>query len=372
MEQATVIIIGGGLAGLTAAIDLSRDQVPVILFEKREFPHHKVCGEYISKEVLPYFDALGLSLEELNPPELSVLKYSTARGNALEVPLPLGGLGISRYALDDFLFRKAVENGVDVRQETVSSVEYKNGGFRVETPGNIFGARVVLGAFGKRSSLDRTLERPFFKQPAPWLAFKSHYRNEGFPENQVGLHNFKGGYCGLSRTETGLVNVCYLVSYRSFRKHKDPEEFTEIVLRKNPFLDEFFSGAVPVFDKPLSIGQVSFRKKSVVEGHVLMLGDAAGLLHPLCGNGMAMAIHSAKIAVECVQMFLRGTSDQASLEKNYRVRWNKRFRSRLQAGRWLQHVLLDQRLSEASQSVLSRMPFLLPGIIKKTHGTSIL
>ncbi|MFQ3174733.1 MAG: flavin-dependent dehydrogenase, partial [Flavobacterium sp.] len=66
-RNASVIIIGGGLAGLTAAIHLSKIGVSVILIEKNEFPKHKVCGEYISNEVLPYFNWLDLKISELQP-----------------------------------------------------------------------------------------------------------------------------------------------------------------------------------------------------------------------------------------------------------------------------------------------------------------
>ena len=373
MKKNAVIIVGGGLAGLTAAIHLSGSGIPVTLFEKEEFPHHKVCGEYVSREVLPYLRNLGVSLQELTPMEISRLLYSTGRGNPVEVQLPLGGLGISRYAFDSFLYKKAVENGVKMIRQIVTSVNKMGERMEVCTSGNdVFSATAVLGAFGKRSNLDKHLSRSFFKEQAPWLAVKSHYRYPGFPDDLVALHNFRGGYCGLSKTETGAVNVCYLATYQSFKKQKDPKRFQELVLRKNPFLDEFFSRATPIFHQPLTIAQVSFEPKSTVEDHMLMLGDAAGLLYPLCGNGMAMAIHSGKIASELVLKHLNSSSfKREELEKEYSSRWTKEFRSRLRTGKWLQNILLNERLAEISQSVVSKVPFVLPQIIKRTHGRPI-
>lgn len=365
-----VIIIGGGLAGLTAAIHLAQEKIPVTLFEKEIYPHHKVCGEYISNEILPYFKYLSIPILELEPQRINHFLYSTINGKTLYSPLPLGGLGISRYALDHLLYEQAVKTGVNVINEAVVSVKREFDFFSVNTSkNNNFRARAVLGAFGKRSRLDKQLGRSFFKKDAPWLAVKSHYLNPDFPSNLVALHSFKGGYCGLSKTETGEVNACYLVSYRSFKKHRNPEIFRNEVLMKNPFLKVFFQKSTAVSETPLSIAQISFSSKKPVEREILMLGDSAGLIHPLCGNGMAMAVHSARIACQIIlQNHERGNFSLKDIQEAYTLQWNKSFRKRIRTGKWLQTILLNQTLSNASRSIASQMPFLLSKIIKNTHG----
>ena len=372
MEKRHVIIIGGGLAGLTAAIHLAQKGQKISLFEKDAFPRHKVCGEYLSREVKPYFDALGIPLDDLQPKMINRLQYSTPAGRSLEVKLPLGAYGVSRYALDHLLYQTAVANGVEVIGERVTEVEYETNSFRVSTKNEKYSASYVLGSFGKRSVLDKNLDRNFFKKPAPWVAVKSHYELKDFPDDLVALHNFKGGYCGLSRTESGNINMCYLASYDSFKEHKDPERFNREVLRKNPFLDSFLAEASPVFDKPLTIAQISFHQKEAVEDHMLMLGDAAGLIHPLCGNGMAIAIHSAKIAAEELLKHMQTKSSRNEMEAAYTKRWEKTFSQRFSTATWLQKILLREKLAEVSQSVVSKVPFLLPQIIKRTHGSAII
>lgn len=373
MRESEVIIIGGGLAGLTAAIHLSKKGIPVVLFEKESFPHHKVCGEYVSKEILPYFEQLEIPLWEIAPMEINRLLFSTASGKSMEANLPLGGLGLSRYAFDDLLYREALKNKVEVVKATVVSMKFSTEKFELTTSENKkFKAKVVLGAFGKRSNLDKELKRSFFQKQAPWLAVKSHYKKEGFPTDLVGLHSFKGGYCGLSKTETGAVNACYLATYKSFKAHKNPEKFKKNVLEKNPILAEFFFEATPIFEHPLTIAQVSFNKKNSVENHILMLGDAAGLLHPLSGNGMAIAIHSAKIASETVLKYISNPSfEREQMEKEYAKQWDYHFQSRIETGKRLQKILLNDNLAAISHSLISKMPFLLQHIIKRTHGKSI-
>ena len=70
-------IIGGGLAGLCLSIQLSKAGHSVILFEKESYPFHKVCGEYISNEVLPYLRWLDINIEELHPTHISKINFST-------------------------------------------------------------------------------------------------------------------------------------------------------------------------------------------------------------------------------------------------------------------------------------------------------
>src|SRR6187402_3292667 len=103
MKNTKVTIIGGGLAGLTAAIHLSKIGLQVTVIEKNEYPKHKVCGEYISNEVLPYLDWLGINISELKPANISKIIFSTSSGKVINGNLPLGGFGISRYAFDEHL-----------------------------------------------------------------------------------------------------------------------------------------------------------------------------------------------------------------------------------------------------------------------------
>jgi len=298
MRNSKIIIVGGGLAGLTAAIHLSKNGLSVTLIEKNEYPKHKVCGEYISNEVLPYFKWLGIDVTDLNATSIDSLEFSIVKGTSIKTKLPLGGFGISRYELDFYLHQKAISNGCITLKEEVENVIFDSNKFTISTTsGTILTADLVLGAYGKRSNIDLRLNRKFIQQKSPWLAVKAHYSGS-FPDNLVGLHNFDGGYCGVSKVENNIINICYLVKYNSFKKYKNIQDFQNLVVTQNPILHRIFESSTPLFEKPLTISQISFAEKQQIENHVIMIGDTAGLIHPLCGNGMAMAIHSAKIAAE--------------------------------------------------------------------------
>jgi len=372
-KKASVIIVGGGLAGLTAAIHLSKIGVAVIVIEKNEFPKHKVCGEYISNEVVPYIEWLDINLSLLKPTSINQLQFSTENGKSITIELPLGGFGISRYALDAFLYNKALENGCKIIQDTVESIDFKENEFTIRTADNtVLQAEIVIGAFGKRSNIDQKLNRKFIQKKSSWLAVKAHYKGN-FPDNLVGLHNFVGGYCGVSKVENNAINICYLADYSTFKKHKNIQEYQNEVICKNHHLKTIFDNSILIFDKPLTISQISFEKKKVVENGILMIGDTAGLIHPLCGNGMAMAIHSAKIASDLVGAYFSGEiKSRASLEKKYLEQWNCNFNKRLRMGRLLSKILQQEKLSEVVLSIVVRFPFILKGIIRKTHGKPII
>ena len=363
-----VSIIGGGLAGLTAAIDLLNRNYDVVVFEKNEYPKHKVCGEFISNEVLPYLKKIGLDIESLHPTNINKTQLSTHSGKIIKGKLPLGGFGISRYILDNYLYKKVHELGGKVVKDSVTSIDFLDDIFSISTQSNeIFQSKIVLGAFGKRSNLDIELNRKFIKQKSPWLGVKAHYSGN-FPNDLVGLHNFEGGYCGVSKVENDVINICYLVQYESFKKYKNIVDFQENVIFKNKNLEAIFKESNLLFENPLTISQISFEDKPKIENHVLMIGDSAGLIHPLCGNGMAMAIHSAKIASELVDDFLQNKISRALMESNYISIWNKTFKKRLQFGKFLSKLLLNSYLSKITMNLLIVFPFVLPIIIKKTHG----
>ncbi|WP_256004742.1 NAD(P)/FAD-dependent oxidoreductase [Pedobacter deserti] len=363
-----VIIVGGGLAGLTCAIHLSNMGFSVLLVEKNTYPHHKVCGEYVSNEVLPYLQSLGADPLSLGPQQLSKLMVTTLSGRSVSCDLPLGGFGISRYKLDDFLYQKAKLAGASILTDTVSTVRFENDGFVVSTKEHgEFGGRLAIGAYGKRAALDQQLSRPFIRRPSPWLAVKAHYSGKCDSET-VALHHFRGGYCGVSKVEDGRLNICYLADYNSFKKFKNIAAFNSGVLHQNRHLKDIFQHAEPLFDQPLSISQISFDRKEPVWQHMLMVGDTAGLIHPLCGNGMAMAIHGAKICSELCTSFFRGELSRQELETAYDTGWKRQFGRRLRNGHLLSRLARKEKLFDMAMSAAVSFPPLLPYIVKQTHG----
>lgn len=374
-DQYDVAVIGGGLAGLAVAIQLAKQSFSVVLFEKEVYPFHKVCGEYISFESWPFLQSLGVPLEEWDLPKITQLKLSSPRGTSLQQLLPLGGFGISRYKLDNALMQLARQCGVVVCDGvTVRDAVLQDDLFHINTGTETFFARACCGAFGKRSNLDVKWDRPFVKERTTslnhFIAVKYH-AYLSLLSNEIALHNFKNGYCGMSAIEDNKACICYLTTAGNLRDSgKSIPGMEESVLMKNPFLKKAFAEASILYEKPLSIAQISFEKKAQVESHILMLGDAAGLITPLCGNGMSMALHSSKLAAMLITLYLKNEVSRTEMEHLYVQRWNKQFKSRLRTGRMIQSVFGSEWLSNMFIQTMKQFPFLADKLIRQTHGTA--
>ena len=145
--------------------------------------------------------------------------------------------------------------------------------------------------------------------------------------------------------------------------------FQQNVIYKNSYLKSIFENTNPVFDAPLTISQISFESKSPVENHILMCGDSAGMIHPLCGNGMSMAIRSAQIVSDLIIEYLHNKiASRELLEKTYTSSWNKAFSKRLKVGHFIATIFSNNQLANISIGILKTVPFLIPAIIKRTHG----
>lgn len=363
-----VIVVGGGLAGLINAILLSRAGLSVTLFEKKEYPFHRVCGEYISNEVIPFLQRNDLFPSEFEPSQISKFILTSTNGKKAEINLDMGGFGISRYAFDQHLFEKALESGVEVIQKcAVDNIQYEEDHFSVSSKNSFYQAKVVIAAQGKRSKLDANLNRPFISRKSPYLGVKYHLKTD-FARDTIALHNFKNGYCGISQVENNTFNLCYLSHRDNLREAKDIEHMEETVLSENPFLADLFRNSDFLFDNPLVINEISFEKKSPVENHVLMCGDSAGMITPLCGNGMAMAIHSAKMLSETIiENWNNGKVNRPALETDYTISWNKQFNNRLTAGRTIQKLFGSKWSSNLAVGI-ARIAPIGRTIVRLTHG----
>lgn len=367
-----VIIVGGGLAGLITSILLSRGGLRVMLIERKKYPFHRVCGEYISCETLPFLEKHNLYPAALGPAAIDRLMVSAISGRTFTSRLELGGFGISRFRYDHWLAEQAVSSGVVILEgTTVTNIHFEEDSFTVFTSsGHVQSTRLVIGAHGKRSKLDKQLQRTFIGRRYPYVGVKYHVQTDVAARDTVALHNFRGGYCGVCKVEEDKYNVCYLIHRDQLKKYGNIAAAEALVLKKNPHLGELFRDSEFVFDRPEVINEISFEKKEAVYDHVLMAGDAAGMITPLCGNGMAMAIHSARLlAGNILAHWQGGAFDRQRLEQSYQQQWDELFARRLWMGRQLQSAMFGAPI--ASEVAVFTGRYLKPvsdALIRLTHG----
>ena len=368
-------IIGGGLAGLTLAIQMADKGYTIGLFEKETYPFHKVCGEYISMESWDFLVGLGIPLPDWKLPVIQKLLITDTKGKPFHFSLPLGGFGVSRFQLDEALYQLALTKGVEVYTNTkVTQVLFEHDQFLVEAGESRFIAKTVAGAFGKRSNLDIKWKRGFVEQKPNkinhMIGVKYHIKFSHSADT-IALHNFYNGYCGMSRIENDQSCLCYLTTAENLQKSGNSiREMEKNILFKNKQLADIFTNATFLYEQPLSISQISFQQKTQIENHVLMIGDAAGLSTPLCGNGMSMAMHAAKIAATLLDQYLSAKMSRYEMEKAYTQEWQQQFAVRTHIGRIVQRFFGASITTSLFLETMNRFQGLSKLLIKQTHGES--
>ena len=271
-----ISIIGGGPAGAAAALAIARAGGHPVIYEKSTFPRHKVCGEFLSPEILPVLEQAGLAdgFLSLGPARITQaeLYFNRARRR---FRLPEPAYGMSRYTFDHFLLGKAVESGVELRRERYV---HANG--------------PVVTAGGRSAAVIRG--RRIF-------GFKAHFR--GPLNDAVELYFFPGGYCGLAPIETGTTNVCGLA----------PEE----LLRAHRFQVDDVLNAIPPLKSRLAplaratrwytTGPLRFGMTRQ-ESSVLAAGDAMCFVDPFTGSGILSAVQTGAWGAEAVLRAAQGAN----------------------------------------------------------------
>lgn len=369
------MIVGGGLGGLSLGILLARMGYDVAIFEKEKYPFHKVCGEYISNESSGFLQHLGVDLDEIGAKNINKLLLTTQNGYKLEADLKLGGIGLSRWLLDAKLAEISQKEGCELFQQTkVDRIAYSEDKFIVSYGDRSIVCKLVAGAYGKKSNIDVALRQGFVsgkqKHSENYIGVKYHVRSLGVAPDTIELHNFNGGYCGMSAIEGDKYCLCYLTTAENLRKQGSIEQMEEHILKKNPLLKVRLEELAHLYEKPVTVSNITFEKKQPVNDHILMVGDAAGTIAPLCGNGMSMSMHASLRLAGFIKGYMSGKYSRAALETLYVNDWNSTFSSRIVAGRSLQRLFGQPVLTNTAVPILGLLPGITQRLIKLTHGNS--
>lgn len=340
--EVDVAIVGAGPAGATLAALLAKRGASVALLDRDTFPRDKLCGEFLSYDALAILELLG-ALTEIDrggAPHIHTCRVVGSR-RTYEFALPHPARGVSRLFLDELLLRIAAQNGATRLDGTTAST-------LTATSVNDIQAKVVVGAWGRWGRFDQQLQRGFVRDRSRRnFGFKRHYH--GTPATTIDLYSFHRGYLGVNAVEGGVTNICGLVHASRLSGHKGRwDAFIETIRAEEPRLDALYAAHTPAQDGYLSSEPVIFRARSAVEGGVFMIGDASGVIDPLTGNGMAMAIQSALLAAPLLLRLLESPSSRTAIEDEYRRAHHRFFAPRIAWSRRAAALLSRPRLLDAA------------------------
>ncbi len=356
------IVAGGGPAGAAAACRLAASGRSVLLFEKETRPRHKVCGEFLSGEARDGLAALGIDLAALGAVPVSRVRLAHGRRIA-EAALPFAAAGISRDRLDEALLLQARTAGAEVRRGAAVRAIDKAGetAWQVTAGDARATARAVFLATGKHDL--RSFKRTAASRDG-LIGFKIHIRLAAAQtealRDAVELILFEGGYAGLQLVAPATANLCLLVRKSTFaRVGKSWPALLDHLAGACPHLAGRLTGAQPCWEEPLAIASLPFGFLAMTERQdagLYRLGDQASVIPAFSGNGIAIALHSARLAADC---FLQGRDGADYLT---RVRADLRGSmgaaaslSRVTAHGWAQSLMVDAcRLFPPFMAALAR------------------
>jgi len=360
-----LIVIGGGPAGTSAAITCARSGARVLLLERRRFPRHKVCGEFVSAESLELLFSLldakhvRLFSEAVRIPRGRVF----LDGRTLQAPIDPAAASISRFDLDAALWDSAQRCGIDGRQQTDVRRISGIGPFTIESPVGEFEGRALINASGRGSKLNSGAADASGRK---WLGLKGHFA-ESSPPASVDLYFFDGGYCGVQPVDisdgderNGRVNACAMV-------RADVASTLAEVFVRHPRLRERSLGWKPLSD-PVSTSPLVFREPQPERDGILMAGDAAGFVDPFVGDGISLALRSGRLAGECLIPFFAGTITLPEAARNYRGTYERRLTPVFRTSSKIRRMLsLPQGVRIPILRLLEKTPAITRYLVSKTR-----
>lgn len=300
--SAEIVVIGGGPAGASAACLLAAAGRRPLVIERETEPRHKICGEFLSVEAQGYLAALGIDPRALGGAEIDRVRL-VAGSRVAEAPLPFRGVGLSRRVLDEALLRRAEAAGAQVIRGVVArEIAAEEGSLCVDLGRDgAIAAQTIFHASGKHDL--RSPKRP--REGCDLIGFKTYFalcpRERAALEGIIEVILFEGGYAGLQLVEEGQANLCLLVRQSAYEA--DGRSFEALLARivsECPELARRLAGATPLLDKPLAIAQVPYGfvyapEPGAPEG-LFRLGDQMGVIPSFSGDGMSIALHTARLA----------------------------------------------------------------------------
>lgn len=357
-----VIIVGAGPAGVSGAIRIAQNGLNVALLDKATFPRDKTCGDALSVDVINQLELLSPALmRQFQTLENKVASYGvkifSPDHNHIDIPfiykdVKSCGYISPRINFDNLLFQYARRySNIDIYENcTVTSASISNDKAVVETSEGTFRAEVIVGADGAHSVIAKSLGDIKIKKEHYSAGLRVYYEGvsrfdkDGFIE----LHFFKDilpGYLWIFPLPDDKANVGIgVLSSVVSKKKLNLKETLQNLLKAHPHLSERFMNARPLetikgFGLPLAGA-----KRNLSGERFLLAGDAAALIDPFTGEGIANAIRSGRIAAEHIIKCFDQKNFSATFNKAYDKEIYKRLSKELKISRTLQQVVRHSAL----------------------------
>jgi geranylgeranyl reductase family protein len=352
MSTVDVLVAGAGPAGAAAALTAARRGLRVVCVDRARFPRDKTCGDGLTTQALRLLEELGCTrtdLEAAGYVEVHECVVVSPSGRRSRLPLPTDGAHagvVMRTGLDAALVSHLDRAGVDVRLGTaVEDIAVSSSGVKVRCAGDeTIEARHLVAADGHWSTVRRQLRPDEPRDLGTWHAARQYF--DGVDDARLWVvfeEDLLPGYAWVFPLPNGAANVGYGV-LREGRRGRDLKDLWPDVLARRPLRDILGPRArardqVRAWPIP-----TAYDPARLTDGPVLYVGDAAAVVDPLTGEGIAQAFETGIAAADAVS---KG-GDAAAVARRYRDTVDRALGRDLRFARRLQRILASPRGARAA------------------------
>jgi len=308
-QTVDVVVVGAGPAGTAAAITAAEHGLSVVCVDKADFPRDKTCGDGLTANALRLLERLGVSAADLDaagPVFLRETVLVSPGGRQVVLPMPTDGAHaavVTRRALDATLVGVARRRGVDVREGwAIEQLRPNADAIRLTfADGNVLEASHVIAADGHWSTVRRALEPDAPRDLGEWHAVRQYF--DGVDDTRLWVffeRDLLPGYAWVFPLPGGRANVGYGVLRADGRRGRALKELWPDLLARPVLRDVLGPNAQPA--EPVRAWPIPthYDPARLVRGRVLFAGDAAGVVDPMTGEGIAQAIETGMLAAEAI------------------------------------------------------------------------
>jgi len=335
-----ICIIGAGPAGSTCAYYLTQKGFQPLVLEKKEFPRDKICGDAFTQRTHVHLERMGVMqklIEENKGRWTSQGGLISPRGitytgdSFAETKLHLV-IAVKREIMDEMLIKAAIKAGSElIENYPVKEVAFDNNeGYWVikskQVEQEVYHARIIVIADGSSSPTARSLG--IINEPPQAVCSRSYIKAGTHNFNQDGLCIFPmrlvPGYCAFLReADDDVVFCCYIIPFGD-NKTENLYKLHHELIEKDPFISEVIGPNAELEQMkaaPIRFGGI----EQSYDDRLLIVGDAAGMIDPLTGEGLQYAMDAAEIAANTIAEAFQKKDFKKSFFKRYQKHWMKSF-----------------------------------------------